>query len=156
MIERLIEKRIVDKLKSAVDARGIEGLCVYGLWNDSADVMKSKEQSSSKAFCIVKIPPRSYTTFGICEVQMNISIALVVRADACQDDEVSSFTEPIVDILNSWNMVHEYEELVDFEVEGFYPGGINITQGEGPDIDRSSMTWSVSFNVLLVGSIVHQ
>ena len=100
---------------------------------------------------VVKVPTRGFDTFGICEVQFDIVIVLVARIETNPD--VVAITQPIVKMLTDWNLVQRYEELSDFMVDGFYPGGIQVNQSSGPDIDGSNKTWSITFNIALRGTV---
>lgn len=124
---------------------------VFGLWSDSTNMLNNKEHSDQKAFVVVKVPTRGFDTFGICEVQFDIVIVLVARIEANPD--VVAITQPIVKMLTDWNLVQRYDELSDFMVDGFYPGGIQVNQSSGPDIDSSNKTWSITFNIALRGTV---
>ena len=56
-------------------------------------------------------------------------------------------------MLTDWNLVQSYDELEDFMVDGFYPGGIQVNQGQGPDIDKETKTWATTFNLVLRGTV---
>lgn len=147
MVEKDIEQRIIKKIKGL----GLQDVGVYGLWSDSASILDSRESASSKAFIIVKVPTRGFDTFGICEAQFDIVISVVARIETSPD--IIALSEPLVRMLTDWNLVQRYDELEDFIVDGFYPGGIQVNQGSGPDIDSASKTWSMTFNITLRGTV---
>lgn len=148
MIEEKLEKKITDKIKSL----NIPSSEVYGLWGESSRLYN--ESPNKRTIIVVKVPTRGFDSFGICEVQFDITISLVIRLDMCKNaDDVKNATEPLVRLMDSWNLVARSEELVDFMVDGFYPGGVQINQGQGPEIDRASKTISNTFNIVLRGTV---
>ena len=150
MVERMIEQRIVEKIKGL----NIQGLQVCGLWDYSLNIMTSNEKSNSKGFLVVKVPTRGFDTYGICEVQFDIVLSLVIRLDMCPTGkEMEQMTKPILKMLTDWNLVDRGDDLSDFMVDGFYPGGIQVNQGQGPDIDKETKTWATTFNIVLRGTI---
>lgn len=150
MVEKDIEKRIIDK----INGLGIKDMGVYGLWQDGNTMLNNKELPNQKAILVVKVPTRGFDSFGICEVQFDINISLVVRLEMCPDGmPIEQIVEPIMKMLTDWNLVQRYEELEDFMVDGFYPGGIQVNQGQGPDIDTKANTWSTTFNLVLRGTV---
>ena len=153
MIEKDIEGALVDVFNNM----NLNGLKVTGLWQPSAEgVVKGLEKSDSVAGLVVKIPPKSFDTFGICEVQFDIQLVLTVRIEKDKSgSHLMEFVEPINAKLEEWNLVQVGEELDDFKVEGFYPGGVQIQAGSGPDLDRNLTTWTVQWNVTLRGTLEH-
>lgn len=150
MVEKDIEKRIIDKIKGL----GIKDIGVYGLWQDYGELSYNKELPKQKAIVVVKVPTRGFDTFGICEVQFDITVSVVVRMDMCSSGkELSEIVEPMVKMVSDWNLVERYDELSDFMVNDFYPAGIQVNQGSGPDVDRASSTWSMTFNMILKGTV---
>lgn len=148
MIEEKLERKIVSKIKSL----GIPSSIVYGVWGESSRLYR--EKPNARTIIVVKVPTRGFDTFGICEVQFDISISLVVRLDMCKNgSDVTDATYPLVKMMNDWNLVESSSELEDFMVDGFYPGGVQINQGQGPDIDRDSKTFSNTFNIVLRGTV---
>lgn len=150
MVEKDIEKRIIDKIKGL----GIEDIGVYGLWQDCGELAYNKELPNRKAIVVVKVPTRGFDTFGICEVQFDITVSVVVRLEMCPSGkELSEIVQPMVKMFSDWNLVERYDELSDFTVNDFYPAGIQVNQGSGPDVDRASSTWSMTFNMILKGTV---
>lgn len=153
MIEKDIEKNIIDKIKSL----GLNGLAIDGLWQPTATgIVKGTEKSAEPAGLLVKVNPMGYDTFGISDVIMDIGLYLTVRIDKCPTGtELVSYCEPISNLLKAWNMVQCGEELTDFVVDGFNPGGIQVNQGTGPDVDRQMKVWTVYYNMTLRGAITN-
>lgn len=150
MVEADIEKKIIDRLKGL----NIPDIGIFGMWNDPTDMIGNKELANQRGYCVVKVPTRGFDTFGICEVDFDIIISLVIRVEMCKSgNEIAKIVEPIVGVLTGWNLIESDDELTDFMVDGFYPAGVQINQGGGPDIDRGSKTWSTTFNLNLKGTI---
>ena len=121
MIEEALEQKIVDKIKGL----NIPDSAVYGLWGASAKMYN--ESSTKRSIIVVKVPTRGFDTFGICEVQFDIMISLVIRLDKCKSgNDVMNATQPLVQMMNDWNLVKSDGELQDFMVDGFYPAGVQI------------------------------
>ena len=151
MIEKDIEKNIIDKIKNL----NLNGLSVNGLWQPSATgIVKGTEQSDSPAGLMVRVNPKGFETFGISDVSMNIELVLTVRIDMCPTgEELLSYCEPISNLLQAWNMVQCGVELTDFVVDGFNPGGIQVDNGTGPQLDNKMKVWTVYYNMTLEGAI---
>lgn len=151
MIEKDIEKKIIDRIKGL----NLNGLSVNGLWQPSATgIVKGTEHSNDPAGLLVKVNPKGFNTFGISDVSMNIEIALTVRIDMCPTgEELVSFCDPISRLLQRWNMVQCGEELEDFVVDGFNPGGIRVDNGQGPQLDKQMKVWNVFYHMTLEGAV---
>ena len=151
MVEKDIEKKIIDR----IEGLHLEGLAVSGLWQPSATgIVKGTERSGAPAGLLVKVNPKGFATFGISEVSMDIALCLTVRIDMCPTgEELAAFCDPISRLLDHWNMVQCGEELEDFTVDGFDPGGIRVNQGTGPELDRQMKVWTVCYGLTLEGSI---
>lgn len=153
MIEAQIEKRIVEKLRDL----DLKDIAIFGIWNDANCLSGMKEGKDKKGYVVVKVPTRGFDTYGICEVQYNIAISMVFRLEMIEEGfQIQDYTDKILGVLSQWNLVHTYDELSDFVVDGFEPGGINIGQGVGPDIDRNTKTLSMVFNLILRGTVNHE
>lgn len=103
---------------------------------------------------IVKVNPRGWETYGLSTIDMQIQLSLVVRVELDPTGEhLVKYCESISGLLEKWNQTKSNEELTDFAVDGFVPGGVQISQGQGPDYDSDSKTWSVIFTLSLRGSV---
>ena len=154
MIEQDIEKKMIDKINSL----GLDGLQVDGLWQPTATgIVKGTEMSNTPAGLIIKVNPKGFSTFGISDVSMSIEMVLTVRIDMCPTGkELIKYCAPISKLLQSWNMIQCGEELdEDFQVEGFNPGGIHVTEGTGPELDRLLKVWTVNFSMTLEGAVTN-
>lgn len=116
--------------------------------------MKSLESAESIGGLIVKVNPRGWETYGLSTIDMQIQLSLVVRVELDPTGEhLVKYCESISGLLEKWNQTKSNEELTDFAVDGFVPGGVQISQGQGPDYDSDSKTWSVIFTLSLRGSV---
>lgn len=151
MIEKDIEKNIIEKIKEL----NLEGLDIGGLWQPvETGLVKNIESSDSIGGLIIKVNPKGWETYGISTIDMQIQLSLVVRIELDPTGEhLVKYCESISGLLEQWNSVKSNEELTDFVVEGFIPGGVQISQGQGPDYDSNSKTWSVIFTFSLRGSV---
>lgn len=155
MLERMVEAKII----AAVNALGIDGLAVSGFWQPSAPgEVKGVEDSAHKSALAVKVPPKGFDTFSICEATLAVSLLLEVRADMCPTgEELSTICGAIGDMLTGWNMDEHGEVERDLSVPGvFSASGVNVSTGTGPDFVAAEGVWEVEYNLTLRGSVVHQ
>lgn len=67
----MIEKNVEAAIIAEIDKLALPELDVVGLWQPTAEgIIKAMERSDSSAVLIVKIPPKSFDTFGVCEVTL--------------------------------------------------------------------------------------
>ena len=127
-----------------------------GLWQPSATgIVKGSTLTDTPAALLIKIPPRTFDTFGMSDVTMNVRLCLSIRYELCPTGrELLEYTEPIQNIVTEWNMKQTGEELEDFEVDGFFPGGLMVNGGTGPDLDLKNKSWSVEWDITLKGALV--
>ena len=153
MIEKNVEKKIID----AIEALNIPDLQVVGLWQPSAtNIVKGTEQSDAVGALVVKIPPKAFDTFGICEVTMDVQMILTVRVEKDSTGEnLVKFVEPITDLLEAWNLDLEGNELEALVTEDFTPGGVQVNAGSGPTFDPQTNSWSVEFSLTIRGLKLH-
>lgn len=158
MFEKEIESRIV----GAVEALALPGLKVRGAWQDVPEgEVKDVEGSDSPAALFVAASPRQFETFGLPICSMEVQLALVVRIERCPTGAaLETYARPILSLLQSWSLGLSCSEDCGFAVEptadgeGFAPGGVQLSTGEGPSHDASSATWSVAFSFTLRGVAV--
>lgn len=153
MIEKNVEKKIID----AVKALNIPDLQVTGLWQPSAaNIVKGTETSDAAGALVVKIPPKAFDRFGICEVTMDAQMVLTVRAEKDQTGEnLVKFAEPITEMLEAWNLDLQGDELEALVTEDFTPGGVQVNSGSGPTYDPQTHSWSVEFSLTIRGLKLH-
>lgn len=153
----MIEKKIEANIVAAVKALGLSGLDVRGAWQ-SADVgeVKDMESDSAPAALAVTVSPRSVETFGIGVCAMDVALALVVRIDLSPTGSaLETYVAPIAEMLTRWNRTMDCVNPCGMAVEGeFAPGGLQLTGGSGPELDRDLGVWAVTFNFTLRGTIL--
>ncbi len=153
----MIEKNVEAAIMTAIQNLNLPDLDIVGLWQPSATgVVKGTEKSDSTAALVVKIPPKSFDTFGICEVQLEADLVLTVRIEQDSTGEkLVQYVEPINNLLERWNMVTEQEDLEDLETDDFSVGGIHVNGGTGPTFDAQSRCWTVTFSLTIRGLLKH-
>ena len=150
MIEREIEASLVRRIK----AMGLDGVRVRGLW-EPAEAGTVKGEEGREAACItVCVSPKQFESFGLCEVSMAVTLELAVRIDMDPTGgTVPEVWERLAALLEEWNMAETGADLADFAVEGFDPGGVQVSGGEGPAFDGGA--WTVSQGLTLRGTVPH-
>lgn len=153
----MIEKDIEAKIVAAVEALGLPGLVVRGAWQAAAaGEVKDEESASAPAALFVHVGPRSFETFGICIASMDVALLLAIRADLCPTGSaLETYADPIAAILTRWNMEMCHTEDCGMAVDGFTPGGVQMSGGSGPEFDRDASSWSIVWNFTLRGYVAH-
>lgn len=150
LIEQSIEAKLVERIK----ALGFEGVPVFGVWSPTASGVVKGTEGDAAAAIVVRVSPRTFDTFGICEATMDVSITLTVRIDLCPTGaEIAEYWGGISDLVAEWNLAATGAELADFAVDGFEPGGVHVTGGEGPVLDGGA--WTVTQDLSLRGTVPH-
>lgn len=150
MVEKLIEANIV----SAISALGMEGVPVIGMWDVAAQGAVKGEEGTEHAAVVVRVPPMSYDTPGLCNVTISASITLTVRIDMCPTgEELAEYSARLAGLLEGWQLAETGADLVDFAVDGFEPGGFQATGGDGPTVEGQA--WTVVQNFMLRGTVLH-
>ena len=151
----MLEKDVEDAIVSAVDGLAIQGLVVRGSWQVAAAGLVKGAEGDCTAALVVKVAPRSFPTFGICEVDLAVTLALAVRADLDADGaKLVEYTDAIGELIQGWNLVEAGDELTDLSVPGvFEPGGVQVTGGTGPEFENGA--WTVVQNLTLRGTVPH-
>lgn len=151
----MLEKDVEEAIVAAVDGLGLQGLAVRGSWQVvTAGTVKGAEDEGAAAL-VVKVSPRSFPTFGICEVDLDVTLALAVRVDLDADGaKLVEYADAIGDLIQGWNLVEAGDELTDLAVPGvFEPGGVQVTCGTGPENENGA--WTVVQNFTLRGTVPH-
>lgn len=150
MVEQEIEAAIVRR----IEALGLEDVAVVGLWSPVAAGVVKGEEGRERAAVAVRVAPKEFTNFGICEVSMDVRITLTVRLDLCPTgEELVAIWQGLASIMEDWNMVQSGDELTDFAVGGFLPGGVQVVGGDGPSLEGRA--WTVTQNLVLRGTVPH-
>lgn len=149
MVEHELESKIITRLKSL----GLSGLDFVGLWQPDPSNHKGDERID-KGVCVVKVAPAVFETFGLSEAAFDCMVVLTLRTDACPGGrELLDYAEAVGNVFKRWNNTTTGDQLVDLKTDNFEPGGIYFTASSGPDLDRQSSTWSVSWNFSLRGMV---
>jgi hypothetical protein len=148
IVEKFIEDAIIRKIRLLNVADR-----VVGAWEVKQDGEVKGESDASDAVISVAVSPRSYDGFMSTQADFNCAIGIAVRRDSCPTGaEIAEITEPLFALLHSWNADVDavYE---DFTVDGFLPGGLQLTGGYGPEYDESRGVWMVSQTFTVRGII---
>ncbi len=153
MLEKSIEANII----AAIEALNLTGLDIHGAWKAAnAGEVKDEESDGAPATLVVAVSPRSVETFGIGVCSMDVALSLVVRTDLNPTGAaLETYVAPIADLLTRWNRTMDCVNPCGMEVEGeFAPGGLQLTGGSGPELDRDLCIWTVVFNFTLRGTVL--
>lgn len=153
MIEQSLESNIV----AAIEALGVNGLDVRGLWNPVAEglVKGSENDSSSPAAAAVRVSPRSYSNYTIPTVTFDCAISLVVRTDLDPTGAIlAAAADAIAGKLAAWHADVCESNDAGLACAGFQPAGFAVSGGTGPDFDRDAATWAVNYAFTIDGSLV--
>ena len=148
IVEKLIEDAIIREIRLLNVADR-----VVGAWEVKQYGEVKGEGDDSKSEIAVAVSPRSYDGFMSTQADFNCAISVAVRRECCPSGaEVAEITELLFALLHSWNADVDavYEDLT---VEGFRPGGLMLTGGEGPVYDESRGVWMVSQSFTIRGII---
>lgn len=152
MIEKSIEANII----AAIEALNLTGLVVHGSWQ-AANVGEVKDtEDSSLAALAVAVSPRSFETFGFGICSMEVALSLAVRTDLCPTGAaLETYVDPIANLLQKWNLEMDCDHPCGMGVEGkFDPGGLQMSGGSGPELDREAGIWAITFNFAIKGVAV--
>lgn len=149
IVEQQIESAIVEKIR----ALNLPGVRVTGAWAAAADGEVKGEGDASDAVIAVAVNPRSYDSFMSAQADFACAISIAVRRDSCPTGaEVAETTEPLFQILDTWNRDVD-AVYIDLETEGFTPGGLQLTGGDGPQYDDAGAAWVVTQSFTLRGIV---
>ena len=152
MIEKSIEANII----SAIQALNLTGLTVSGAWQAANEGEVKDTEDSSPAALAVAVAPRSFETFGFGICSMEVALSLAVRIDLCPTGAaLETYVDPIANLLQTWNLTMDRAHPCGMAVEGkFAPGGLQMSGGSGPDLDREAGIWSITFNFTIRGTAI--
>lgn len=149
MIEKDLEKRIIDKIRAAMEAAGVTDVEYLGAWQPApAGGIKDNEDGHVCAYVTVKAYPRSYDTPTIPDTTIDIDVSLLVRADIDADGHgYVEMTSTIADLFERWQKSYSgYHD--DLTVDGFEPTGFRQGGGDiGKDADRCLWTYQMRISI---------
>ena len=98
MIERDLEKTIIDAFKDSLNEENIQYI---GAWQP--DNIKGFENSNDESYITVKVQPRNYDSPTIPTAQFTVSLTLTTRAEIdITGDNYLKLAERIADKLSQW------------------------------------------------------
>lgn len=154
MTEQKLEKIVLDKLQSALEAKGIVNLQYMGVWQkvDDGDV-KALEDGRKVGSVVVKVLPRTYDTPTIPDGQFSIQLSLTMRAE--EDETGKGYmdaTSVISSITHKWQKSYS-DYATDFALENeFQPTGFNLESGD-VGLDKENCVWTFQQTFTLYGII---
>lgn len=150
MIEKDIERAVI----SAISALRMDGLDVNGFWQLAEDgFVKGGEKPGAKAFLRVVAGTRSFESFTSPRADIPVALSLSVRLEtAPTGDALAGYTEPLMDLLQGWQMSIESVKN-DFAVQGFAPCGFRLEGGPVDFVGEPRFVWTVSQKFTLRGVI---
>ena len=149
----IVEKQIEDAILAKIRMLDLPGVRVVGAWSIVGEGEVKGESDESGAVVAVAVAPRSYDGFMSPQADVNCSIALSVRRDTCPTgSDIVELTEPLFQLLDHWNR-DEDAVYTDLTTEGFSPGGLQLTGGDGPEYDSASGVWNITQTFTLRGIV---
>lgn len=149
----MIEKFLEDKVITAIDSLGIEGLHVVGSWSTPEE-----ETAETAAILAVVVGPRTYSRYTVCEATFPVSLELVVSTAVDKDGELFlNAATAISNMLHVWNMNKHNEAKTALAVDGKLSiGGIRVEGGDAPFYDRDNAHRSTSISFSVTGFVSHE
>lgn len=152
----MIEQELESKIVAAIEALGVNGLDVRGLWNPVAAglVKGSEDDSSVPAAAVVRVSPRAYDAVTFPTATFDGTVSLVVRTDldptgtvlALASDEISA-------LLARLHRTVAHGDDQGLDVDGLDVAAFHLVGGTGPAFDQTAATWSVIYNFTVVGVV---
>ena len=152
MSELDLEKRIV----AAVAALGVSGLEVHGLWNPvDAGLVKGEETDASvPAAAVVRVSPRAYDNVTFPTATFDCSVAIVVRTDLDPTGSLlATVANAVSGLLARLHRTVAHGRNSSLDVAGLEVAAFHLTGGDGPEFDRASATWAVTYSFTVVGVV---
>lgn len=153
MIPQLIEKKIIDAIKAALE--GVETpVQIFGAWQPAAvGYLKNQEEADTVATIAVALGTQQRETFSTGTVRFTGVITLTVRAELDTTGEaLLALAGPIEAMLRTWQGETYQQAFAELDVPGFHLGDINFTGGNAPQFDFMAKTITVDWPFTLSGS----
>lgn len=151
----MIERELEEKILGIVRDSNVDGFQVYGLWEICGTGYAKALDNADTAVVVVKVPSKSFETFGISEVLMTPSVTLAVRVDSDRNGEKAlGFAERLSKRLEELNLESSLDNLIPLGTEHFVPGGFKLLPGQGPDFDSQNCTWTYVWEFEVRGTII--
>lgn len=156
MTEQKLEKIVLDKFQSALSAIGVDSIQFIGAWQpaDDGDI-KALEDGTKAGAVAVKALPRTYETPTIPDAQIQVQVALTMRADVDYKGlGYLAVTEAMQNVTHRWQKSYSDCES-DFAISGdFQPTGFTIDSGD-VGLDKENCVWSFSQAFTIYGIITN-
>ncbi|MBO7687681.1 MAG: hypothetical protein J6V72_14920 [Kiritimatiellae bacterium] len=152
----MIEQKLESAIVAAVEALGVSGMDVSGLWNPvSAGFVKGEEANSSAAAgAVVRVAPRAYDAVTFPTATFDCTVSLVVRTDLDPDGAIlASAADKISAFLARLHRTVAHGEDQGLDVDGLDVAAFHLTGGSGPVFDEAVATWAVTYNFTVVGVV---
>lgn len=145
-----IEKQIEANIIAAFRALNVADMEVVGTWN-----VAPAETSATLARLSVKVSPRGYSRYTVCEATLAATLELAVRVDTDPEGaRLERCASAVAGLLHKWNMNVHDEAKTALSVAGEAAvGGVKVGAGEGPD--REGGNWYVTFPMDITAFIKH-
>ena len=153
MTEQKIEKIVLDKLEAALSSSA-DSLQFVGAWQPAdEDCIKALEIGTKEGIVSVKAMPRIYDTPTIPDGQIQVQVALTMRADSdAGGRNYLDDTETMERVIHAWQKSYD-AYASDFTISGeFSPTGFSIDSGD-VGLDKENCVWQFSQAFTLYGII---
>lgn len=153
MIEQTIEKRIIDRLQSALADVGVERYFVTGRLVPSENAVKGIENGDNDVIVVVRTQPRQYSTPTIPTCQLNFDINVLVRADTDYSGKTYlDVTDAIMGVLQHWQKCYR-DTHDEFTIEGeFQCAGFQLGSGTF-GLDQTGKVWNYTHTLAVFGVV---
>lgn len=151
IVEQQIESRLVSTF-AAMFAEANLNIQVAGLLNNT-DVLKGAERSDADGVMIIKARPRSYSTPTNPECQIEIDVAVTIRADKdCNGKSFADVFELLIDQFQEWQRcLDDAHEMFTIE-NAFSCTGYVLNDGDTAT-DASGKNWTYTHSMTVHGVI---
>ena len=152
----MIEQDLQNRVASALDALGIDGIVIRGnLMPALIGEVMGEEEPKTDIMAEIVTGIRTADDFGwLCPISVQFSIGFSFRAEAYPTGaRVAAVLGPILDMVTAWAREVDGAEACALETDGFMPGGVRLDGGQNPYFDLSSGAWRAGINFTVRGRI---
>lgn len=150
MIEKDIERAVI----VAIERLNMPGLDIGGIWQPAEDgFVKGQENPDASAIIRIVAAPRAFETFSTPKAYITVALSLSVRLEtAPTGDALAGYTEPLMELLQGWQMSIETVRN-DLTVPGFAPCGFRLDGGNATLSGDPRNCWNVTQKITLRGIV---
>lgn len=154
MIEQEIESKLVDLIKSELDAVDMVDVQYVSAWSPAlGDAIKGQEDKHSN-MVVVKAYPRSYDTPTIPTATLRIDINVLSMVDACANgSDYLKASSAIMSMLQRWQTMIACTNDA-FKFDDFNPAGFRIASGDC-GLDKSTGVWNCTYTIEIYGAVLN-